>query len=58
MKHSQIAVKLMENKKNINHMEYVLAGDYYIPELKLPHEKRPSENTDGCTESIRKSIAL
>ena len=52
MKHFQIEVKLMESKKNINHMEYVLAGDYYIPELKLPHEKRPSENMGGCTESI------
>lgn len=31
----------MENKKSINHMEYVLVGDYYIPDLKLPHEKRP-----------------
>ena len=31
----------MENKKNINHMEYVLAGDYYIPDLKLPNEERP-----------------
>ena len=52
MKHFQIEVKLMENKKNINRMEYVLAGDYYIPELKLPHEKRSSGNTDGYTESI------
>lgn len=52
MKHSQIEVKLMENKKNIKNMEYMLAGDYYIPELKLPYEKRSSENTDGCTESI------
>ena len=31
----------MENKKNINNMEYVLVGDYYIPDLKLPHEERP-----------------
>ena len=31
----------MENKKSINNMEYVLVGDYYIPELKLPHEERP-----------------
>ena len=52
MKHSQIEVKLMENKKNIKNMEYVLAGDYYIPELKLPREKRPSGNTDGYAESI------
>ena len=31
----------MENKKNINNIEYVLVGDYYIPDLKLPHEERP-----------------
>ena len=31
----------MENKKNINGMDYVLAGDYYIPDLKLPNEERP-----------------
>ena len=42
----------MKNKKSIKNMEYVLADDYYIPELKLPHEKRPSGNTDGYAESI------
>ena len=52
MKHSQIEVKLMKNKKRIKNMDSVLAGDYYIPELKLPHEKRPSGNTDGYAESI------
>ena len=31
----------METKKSINNMEYVLVGDYYIPDLKLPHEERP-----------------
>lgn len=31
----------MENKMNIKGMEYVLAGDYYIPNLKLPNEERP-----------------
>ena len=31
----------MENKKSINNMEYVLVGDYYIPDLKPPHEERP-----------------
>ena len=31
----------MENKKNINGMEYVLVGDYYIPDLKLRNEERP-----------------
>ena len=30
----------MENKMNINDMNYVLAGDYYIPDLKLPDEER------------------
>ena len=31
----------MENKKSINNMDYVLVGDYYIPDLKLPNEERP-----------------
>ena len=31
----------MESKKSINHMEYVLVVDYYIPDLKLPNEERP-----------------
>ena len=30
----------MENKMNINSINYVLAGDYYIPDLKLPNEER------------------
>ena len=30
----------MENRKNINSINYVLAGDYYIPDLKLPDEER------------------
>lgn len=30
----------MENKMNINGINYVLAGDYYIPDLKLPNEER------------------
>ncbi|MGN8968295.1 TnpV protein [Intestinimonas sp. HCP28S3_D6] len=30
----------MENKTNINGMNYVLAGDYYIPNLKLSNEER------------------
>ena len=39
-KNHEIEVKFMENKMNINGIEYVLAGDYYIPDLKLPNEKR------------------
>ncbi|MGN0349271.1 MAG: TnpV protein [Roseburia sp.] len=30
----------MENKMNINDMNYVLAGDDCIPDLKLPYEER------------------
>ena len=30
----------MENKMKNNSIEYVLAGDYYIPDLKLPNEER------------------
>lgn len=30
----------MENKMKNNSIEYVLAGDYYIPNLKLPNEER------------------
>ena len=31
----------MKDKKSINNIEYILAGDYYIPDLKLPNEERP-----------------
>ena len=30
----------MENKMKNNTIAYVLAGDYYIPDLKLPNEER------------------
>lgn len=30
----------MENKMKNNSIEYELAGDYYIPNLKLPNEER------------------
>ena len=33
----------MENKMKNNSIEYVLAGDYYIPDLKLPNEERSIE---------------
>ena len=31
----------MKNKMSENGIEYVLVGDYYIPDLKLPNEERP-----------------
>ena len=31
----------MESKMVGNGIEYVRVGDYYIPNLKLPHEERP-----------------
>lgn len=30
----------MKNKMSENGIEYVLVGDYYIPDLKLPNEER------------------
>ena len=37
----EIEVMFMKNRMNQNGIEYVLAGDYYIPDLKLPNEERP-----------------
>mgnify|MGYP002570827835 FL=1 len=31
----------MKNKKSINNIEYILVGDYYIPDRKFPNEERP-----------------
>ena len=31
----------MENRMKKNGIEYMLAGEYYIPDLKLPAEERP-----------------
>ena len=39
-KNHEIEVKFMENKMKNNSIEYVLAGDYYIPDLKFPNEER------------------
>ena len=33
-------------------IDYVLVGDYYIPDLKLPEENVLSENMDVCIENI------
>ena len=35
-----------------NGIDYILVGDYYIPDLKLPEESRPIGSTDGCTGNI------
>ena len=32
-----------------NGLDYVLVGDYYIPDLQLPEESRQSDGGDGCT---------
>ena len=31
----------LKQSKTENGIDYVLVGDYYIPDLKLPEEKRP-----------------
>ena len=48
----------MENKKGINNIEYVLVGDYYIPDLKLPNEERPIGKYGRLHREYLKSIAL
>ena len=48
----------MENKKSINNMEYVLVGDYYIPDLKLPNKERPIGKYGRLHREYLKSIAL
>ena len=37
----------LKQRKTENGIDYVLVGDYYIPDLKLPEE-----NTDDCTENF------
>lgn len=32
-----------------NGLDYVLAGDYYIPDLALPGDSRPIGRWGGCT---------
>lgn len=47
----------MENKMKNNSIEYVLAGDYYIPDLKLPNEERTIGKFGGCTVSISRNTS-
>ncbi len=35
-----------------NGIDYILVGDYYIPDLKLPEETAPSDAMGGCTGNI------
>lgn len=41
----------MKERITKNGIDYVLVGDYYIPDLKLPEEKRPVGKMDVCTEN-------
>lgn len=40
-----------------NGIDYVLAGDYYIPALRLTEESALSGAGDGCTKPIWKKPA-
>ena len=40
-----------------NGLDYILVGDYYIPDLKLPEESAPSVGGAGCTRHICKNTA-
>ena len=48
-----------ELKKRIhddsNGLDYVLVGDYYIPDLKLPEESRPIGRWGRCTRRFCKN---
>lgn len=35
-------MKELKPRIHENGMDYVLVGDYYVPDLKLPEERRPS----------------
>ena len=35
-----------------NGIDYILVGDYYIPDLKLPRRTAPSDAMGGCTGNI------
>ena len=35
-----------------NGIDYILVGDYYIPDVKLWKNAAPSESMDGCTGNI------
>ena len=41
-----------------NGLDYVLVGDYYVPDLKLPEEHRPIGMWADCTGHIWSSTAL
>lgn len=34
-------MKELKTRIHENGMDYILVGDYYVPDLKLPEEKRP-----------------
>ena len=40
-------MKELKDRTTSNGMKYVLAGDYYIPDLQLPEE------TEGITEKLK-----
>ena len=39
----------LKQRKTKNGIDYVLVGDYYIPDLKLPEENRPIGKFGDCT---------
>lgn len=45
-------MKDLKTRITENGIDYVLVGDYYIPDLKLPEESDLSVSGDECTGSI------
>ena len=52
-------MKELKQRIHENGIDYVLAGDYYIPAIKLPEEERPIGKWGGvCTGRIWRTPTL
>ena len=51
-------MKELKQRIHENGIDYVLAGDYYIPAVKPPEEERPSGNGGVCTGRIWRTPTL
>ena len=47
-------MKELKPRIHENGMDYVLVGDYYVPDLKLPEERRPIEHWGRMHQSYLK----
>lgn len=45
-------VKAMKEQSTENRMDYILVGDYYIPDLRMPEENGMIGKMDFCVRGI------